>query len=84
VGSNVLNILGVLGPSAMLQPMAISPSLLRFELPVMIGVSLLLLPLAWTRLRLERWEGALLLVGYVGFIVLLLVRSGAVAGVAAG
>jgi Ca2+/Na+ antiporter len=42
VGSNVLNILGVLGPTALIQPLAITPSLLRFELPVMIGVSVLL------------------------------------------
>jgi cation:H+ antiporter len=83
VGSNVLNLLGVLGPSAMLQPMAIQGSLLRFELPIMIGVSLLLLPLAWTRLRIERWEGALLVLGYAGFIGLLLVRSGAAAPLAA-
>jgi cation:H+ antiporter len=78
VGSNVLNILGVLGPAALLQPLAIAPSLLRFELPVMIVVSMLLLPLAWTRLRIERWEGALLIAGYVAFVGLLLARSGAV------
>jgi cation:H+ antiporter len=75
VGSNVLNILGVLGPAAMLRPLSVSPAMMRFEMPVMIGVSLLLLPLAWTRLRIERWEGALLLVGYVAFITLLLMRN---------
>jgi cation:H+ antiporter len=78
VGSNVLNILGVLGPTALLQPLAIAPSLMRFELPIMIGVSVLLLPLAWTRLRLEPWEGVLLILGYVAFVSLLLFRSGAV------
>jgi cation:H+ antiporter len=75
VGSNVLNILGVLGPAAMLRPLAVAPAMMRFEVPIMIGVSMLLLPLARTRLRIERWEGALLLVGYVGFITVLLVRS---------
>jgi cation:H+ antiporter len=79
VGSNVLNILGVLGPTALLSPLAIAPSLLRFELPVMLAASLLLLPLAWTRLRLERWEGALLIAAYTGFVVVLLLRSGAFA-----
>jgi cation:H+ antiporter len=78
VGSNVLNILGVLGPTALLQPLAISPALMRFELPIMLGVSVLLLPLAWTRLRLERWEGVLLILGYVAFVGLLLFRSGAI------
>jgi cation:H+ antiporter len=75
VGSNVLNILGVLGPTALVRPLGIEPTLLRFELPIMVGVSALLLPLAWTRLKLERWEGALLLVGYVAFIGLLLQRG---------
>jgi cation:H+ antiporter len=78
VGSNVLNILGVLGPTALIQPLAITPSLLRFELPIMFGVSVLLLPLAWTRFRLERWEGVLLIAGYLTFVVVLLFRSGAI------
>jgi hypothetical protein len=38
----------------------------------------LLLPLAWTRLRIERWEGVLLILGYLAFVGLLLFRSGAV------
>jgi cation:H+ antiporter len=77
VGSNVLNILGVLGPTALVRPLAIDTTLLTFELPVMLAASVLLLPLAWTRLRLERWEGALLLGGYVAFIGVLLQRGGA-------
>jgi len=76
VGSNVLNLLAVLGPTAMLQPLSIAPPLLRFELPAMIIASVLLLPLAWSRLRLERWEGALLVAGYVAFIATLLYRAG--------
>jgi cation:H+ antiporter len=76
VGSNVLNILGVLGATSLVQPLVVDRSLLRFELPVMIGVSLLLLPLAWSRLRIERWEGLLLLLGYVGFVAVLLHRAG--------
>lgn len=76
VGSNVLNILGVLGLTAVVRPLEIDQSLLAFELPIMIAVSILLLPLAWTRLRLERWEGALMLLGYVAFIGVLLYRGG--------
>jgi cation:H+ antiporter len=82
VGSNVLNILGVLGLTAVLQPLSVDRSLLLFELPVMLGVSLLLLPLAWTRLRLERWEGVLLLAGYAVFVGVLLHRGMAGAGAA--
>jgi cation:H+ antiporter len=75
VGSNVLNILGVLGPAAMLRPLGLDAGALRFELPVMLGVSVLLLPFAWTRMRLERWEGALLVAGYILFIAWLLRRG---------
>lgn len=75
VGSNVFNILCVLGLSAAVRPLSIAPSLLRFEIPVMIGASLLLLPLAWSRLRLEWWEGGLLLLGYVAFTLVVLARS---------
>jgi cation:H+ antiporter len=75
VGSNTLNILGVLGITAAVEPLQVEPALLRFELPVMLAASMLLLPLAWTRLRLERWEGGLLLVGYAAFIVVLLQRG---------
>ncbi|CAN5689836.1 calcium/sodium antiporter [soil metagenome] len=82
VGSNVLNILGVLGPAAVLRPLAVAPAMLRFELPVMIAASVLLLPLAWTRLRLERWEGAVLVAGYAVFVVVLLARSADPAGIA--
>jgi cation:H+ antiporter len=78
VGSNVLNILAVLGPAALLRPLPIDAAALRLELPVLLGVSIVLLPFAWTRLRLERWEGALLLAGYVVFIGVLLNRGLAV------
>jgi cation:H+ antiporter len=77
VGSNVLNILGVLGPTALVRPLEIDRSLAAFELPIMMGVSLLLLPLAWTRFRLERWEGVLLLVGYTAFIAIAVLRGAA-------
>lgn len=80
VGSNVLNILGVLGPTALLQPLAIAPALLRFELPVMMASAVLLLPLARSRLCITRREGALLVAGYVAFIVVLLVRAGRAGG----
>jgi cation:H+ antiporter len=68
VGSNLFNILGVLGTTAAVRPLtglAIAP----VDLAVMLVLSLLLLPLAWSGKRLDRREGALLLVLYVGYIV---------------
>lgn len=76
VGSNVFNLLGILGVTALVQPIAVDEALFRFEFPVMLFVSLLLLPLAWSRWRIERWEGAALLLGYAVFVWVLLARGG--------
>lgn len=72
VGSNIFNILAILGISAVLRPLRAAPPILAFDGPVMLGAAALLLPLAWSRFRLERWEGFLLLMGYVAYIALLL------------
>lgn len=67
VGSNIFNLTAILGTAAAVRPLHVPTSVLTFEIPVMIALGLLLVPLAWTRLRLERWEGGLLLAGYVAF-----------------
>lgn len=72
VGSNVFNILGALGLSALVRPLAIDASLLRFEFSALIGFTLVTALFLYTGKRLVRWEGACLLCGYVAFIVLLL------------
>jgi len=43
--------------------------------PVMIGLSIVFAGLIATRLRLERWEGILLLAGYAAFAAALIVRT---------
>lgn len=75
VGSNLFNLLAILGAAAAVRPLEVPGAFLRFEIPVMIGLSLLLWPIAWTRLRVERWEGGLLLAGFVAFQVWLIVRA---------
>ncbi|HSW46777.1 MAG TPA: sodium:calcium antiporter, partial [Phycisphaerae bacterium] len=56
VGSNIFNVLFILGLSALVTPLAISRQLIRWDVPIMIGVSLLLLPLSLDG-RLSRTEG---------------------------
>lgn len=77
VGSSLFNLLAVLGAASAVRPLEVPGALLHFEVPVMIGLSLLLWPIAWTGLRVERWEGAVLLAGYLGFQISLLVRAAA-------
>ncbi|WP_432821039.1 calcium/sodium antiporter [Trichloromonas sp.] len=68
IGSNIFNVLFVLGICPMVSPLAIDPSVLRFELPLMLLFCLALIPLAGRRLRLGRPEGAILLIGYCLFV----------------
>jgi cation:H+ antiporter len=65
IGSNIFNLLGVLGLAAALAPggVPVSPAILAFDLPVMMAVALLCLPIFFNDMIVFRWEGALLL-GY--------------------
>jgi len=67
IGSNIFNI-GILGVVSIVHPVTVDSSLLRFEFPVMIFFSILLLPFMMTGKRVGRVEGLLLLVLYAGFI----------------
>jgi cation:H+ antiporter len=68
VGSNIFNILLIVGLCALVVPLVISWRLVRLEVPLMIGVSILL----WIFLldgALGRWEAAVLFGGLVGYTV---------------
>lgn len=64
LGSNIFNLLGILGVSALLQPLPVHARILQFDQWVMLGTALLLLLFLYTQRRLSRWEGAVLLTGY--------------------
>ena len=64
LGSNIFNLLGILGVSALLQPLPVHPRVLQFDQWVMLGTSLLLLLFLYTGRRLSRSEGGVLLIGY--------------------
>ncbi len=69
VGSCIFNILAVIGITAVVKPI-ISQGVQPFDLWVMLGLSIAIVPFMWTKMRLGRMEGAILLVAYVGYIVL--------------
>lgn len=71
LGSNILNILLILGVVAMIQPIS-GTGLRTLDLVAMVGSAMLLYPLLWRGRILNRWEGGLLLVGYVAYLVLAL------------
>ncbi|CAH0243639.1 Inner membrane protein YrbG [Pseudomonas koreensis] len=63
IGANLFNLLGVLGLTALLAPtpLSVSPNALDFDLPVMLGVAALCLPVFYSGYRVTRAEGLLLL-----------------------
>ena len=71
VGSNIYNVLAVLGIVAVITPISISPSTLRFELPALVFFTVVLVAMMGHGRRLSRLDGAALLVGYAVFIYLL-------------
>ena len=71
VGSNIYNILGIGGVTALLSPTRVPDEIVRFDNWVMLGASLLILVLAFTGGRIARWEGGLLLAGYAAYIAAL-------------
>ena len=69
IGSNVFNLLGVLGLTALLAPapLSVSPNALAFDLPVMLGVAALCLPVFYSGYRITRVEGLLFLGLYLAY-----------------
>lgn len=74
VGSNIFNVLFILGLSASIAPLVVAQQLLRLDVPLMIGLSLLVLVLVLDGL-LERWEGGLLVLCLVVYIAFLILRG---------
>ena len=63
IGANLFNLLGVLGLTAIIAPtpLSVSPNALDFDLPVMLGVAVLCLPLFYSGYRITRAEGLVML-----------------------
>jgi len=68
VGSNIYNILAILGVSGVIAPPINGQGVSLTDTLVMSGISILLLVIAWTGFHLRRWEGALLLAIYGGYL----------------
>lgn len=77
VGSNIFNILSVLGLSSIVSPAGIevSSAALRFDIPVMIGVAVACLPVFFSGYRISRVNGAAFLAFYIAYIVYLILTA---------
>jgi cation:H+ antiporter len=74
VGSNIFNVLFILGASAMITPLVVNVQLIRQEVPIMLGASLLLLAFGLDG-KLSPWDGAFLFVLLVAYTAFLVVQS---------
>jgi cation:H+ antiporter len=79
VGSNIFNLLAVLGASALIAPggITVPEATMRFDLPVMIASALICLPVFVSGLVIARWEGAVLLAYYAAYTSFLVLDAAA-------
>lgn len=75
LGSNIFNLLFVLGVTATVHPIPSSPRFFRFDIPVMLVFTLILIPTAGSQLRISRREGGFLLTAYAGYILYLVIKN---------
>jgi cation:H+ antiporter len=68
VGSNIFNILGILGVTALIYPIPVAGRFLYFDLPVVIAAALLMTGFLLMRPAIGRWAGFAMLVGYAAYI----------------
>jgi cation:H+ antiporter len=71
VGSNVFNVLSILGISSLINPIS-NTGVTMIDLSIMMFFTILILPLSRSKFTLRRWEGALLFAGYIAYMVYLI------------
>lgn len=78
VGSNLFNLLGVLGASAAISKngIGVADAALRLDIPVMIAATIVLIPICWNGFQIKRWEGVLLAAFYFAYVAYLILESG--------
>jgi cation:H+ antiporter len=74
IGSNIANVLLVLGVTALVAPLIVSRQLIRLDVPIMIGASLVVYALAWDG-ALSRLEGLFLFIGVVSYTAFLIISA---------
>lgn len=75
VGSNIYNILGILGATAAIRPIAAPEEIVAFDNWVMLAATLLMIVFSMTHSRLTRLEGAVMVAGYAAYIFWLVIHA---------
>jgi cation:H+ antiporter len=72
IGSNMFNLLGIMGVASLVGTIPVDPQFLSFDLWVMLGASLLLIPFVFMKVDITRIWGVLLSAAYVAYLVFVL------------
>lgn len=77
IGSNLFNLMSVLGLSSIVSSdgIPVSDVSLRLDLPVMLAATFALVPIVWNGFRIERWEGAVLVAFYALYVTYLVLEA---------
>ena len=73
VGSNILNVLIILGVTAVITSVAIAKSTLKIELPIMLGITVLLMVMGYTGNEVTRVEGVIMWVAFIAYLTYLFI-----------
>lgn len=69
IGSNIFNILAILGLTALVVPLEISQTIINFDVWVMVLASTALIPIAFSTRRINRLEGSLMTLAYITYVI---------------
>jgi cation:H+ antiporter len=73
IGSNLFNILFIIGASGITKPLSVDPSILSVDLPVMLASAIILIPMMDGDHIIDRKESVILIVCYVFFVIIKLI-----------
>lgn len=76
IGSNIFNLVGIVGACATVAPQQVARNLLVRDTPVLLLLTLALVPIMRSGGRISRLEGGLLLTGYVAYVIVIAVNGG--------
>jgi cation:H+ antiporter len=72
IGSNIMNILSIIGITAIVRPIGVSEAFIQSDYLWMLGISILLFPLMRSKMRISKVEGSILFLAYLSYLYFLL------------
>lgn len=73
IGSNMFNLLGIMGVASLFGTIPVDPEILRFDIWVMLAASLVLIPFVFMKVNISRIWGVILTAAYIAYIFVVLV-----------